>query len=104
MKESPKAMDKTDNKESHQCPEFPYFGAWYPDARCIDGFLWDLDKYEDGQLYDGGEEPCPFCNRESFIEIHLDEDNGDTREVIEAYISRLEAKYGHKSNSQNNGQ
>lgn len=81
------------------CPEFPYFGAWYPDACCIDGFLWDLDKFEDGQLYGGGEEPCPFCNRESFIEVYLDEDNGDTREVLEAYISRLEAKYGYPKTS-----
>jgi hypothetical protein len=27
-----------------QCPEFPFFGASYPDARCINGYLWDLDK------------------------------------------------------------
>lgn len=27
-----------------QCPEFSFFGASYPDARCINGYLWDLDK------------------------------------------------------------
>lgn len=51
-----------------QCPEFPFFGARYPDACCIDGYLWDLDKFEDGKLYGGGEIPCPFCNEEAFIE------------------------------------
>ena len=29
-----------------QCPEFPFFGALYPDARCCDGYLWDLDSYD----------------------------------------------------------
>ena len=23
--------------------EFPYFGASYPYAHCINGYLWDLD-------------------------------------------------------------
>lgn len=30
------------------CPEFPLFGANYPDATCIDGILYDLDR-EDGE-------------------------------------------------------
>lgn len=63
-------------QEKQQCPEFPYFGARYPDACCIDGYLWDLDKFEDGKLYGGGEEPCPFCNTELFIEQNEDELNG----------------------------
>ena len=25
--------------------EFPHFGASYPDAHCIDGYLWDMDSY-----------------------------------------------------------
>lgn len=29
--------------QNKQCPEFPFFGASYPDARCINGYLWDLD-------------------------------------------------------------
>lgn len=74
-----------------QCPEFPYFGARYPDACCIDGYLWDLDKYDDGQLYGGGEEPCPFCNTEFFIEQHEDEEN--SRESLLAYIEKLKEKY-----------
>lgn len=52
-----------------QCPEFPFFGASYPDARCIDGYLWDLDKVnEKGEFYGEGETPCPFCNTKAFIE------------------------------------
>lgn len=50
------------------CPEIPFFGARYPDARCIDGYLWDLDSDEDGKLTQGGDIPCPFCNTEKFIE------------------------------------
>lgn len=52
-----------------QCPEFPFFGAGYPDARCIDGYLQDLDKCdENGDFYGDRETPCPFCNTEKFIE------------------------------------
>lgn len=54
---------------SRQCPKFPFFGATYPDARCIDGYLWDLDKVnEKGELYGEGETPCPFCNFDEFVE------------------------------------
>lgn len=52
------------------CPEFPFFGASYPDACCIDGYLWDLDSCEipGGPLYHGGDEPCPFCNYAETVE------------------------------------
>lgn len=79
--------------EKQQCPEFPYFGASYPDARCIDGFLWDLDSYENGELFGGGDEPCPFCNEDSFIEHHVDELNGVKKGDVVAWIHRLKAKY-----------
>lgn len=55
------------------CPEFPYFGAHYPDARCIDGYLWDLDAYEDGMLVSGGEVPCPYCSGREYIDYRRDE-------------------------------
>lgn len=53
-----------------ECPEFPFFGATYPDARCIDGYLWDLDSCDDSQEYltSGGDEPCPFCNYAEAVE------------------------------------
>lgn len=52
-----------------QCPEFPFFGAGYPDATCIDGYLWDLDSCDEpgGSLSSGGETPCPFCNSEKYM-------------------------------------
>jgi len=51
------------------CPEFPFFGATYPDARCIDGKLWDLDKCDENGLCSSGDNPpCPFCNTDAFIE------------------------------------
>jgi len=39
------------------------FGATYPDGRCIDGWLWDLDSADgDGFLTSGGDIACPRCN------------------------------------------
>lgn len=53
----------------------PYFGATYPDACCIDGFLWDLDSGEgDGYLSVGGDVPCPSCNKAKHDEYFNDED------------------------------
>jgi hypothetical protein len=86
-------MNKEQSELKEQCPEFPHFGASYPDARCIDGYLWDLDKYEDGQLYGGGDDPCPFCNTDEHIEHHLDPLNGITKEVILAHIEYLKKRY-----------
>jgi hypothetical protein len=78
-----------------QCPEFPYFGAKYPDATCINGSLWDLDKCnEDGTLYGGGDDPCPFCNTESAIEHHDDGEPG-SREKIAEDIQKLKEKYDY---------
>lgn len=56
-----------------QCPEFPYFGARYPDATCIDGQLWDLDSCDENGLLSTGDNPiCPFCNPKQFIEDQID--------------------------------
>lgn len=90
-----------DNQQKPPCPEFPFFGVKYPDARCIDGYLWDLDKYEDGHLYGGGEVPCPFCNTENAVEYLLgDCINGDeekTRVAIEKSIEKLKIHYGYEN-------
>ena len=66
------ALNKTD--VSGCTAEFPFFGAKYPDARCIDGYLHDMDKCdENGNLYLMDESyPCPFCNREEFIQQQKD--------------------------------
>lgn len=52
---------------------FPWFGAHYPDAACIDGYLWDLDAYDDGVLTSGGDYPCPYCNAREFLAYLNDE-------------------------------
>ena len=54
-----------------ECPEIPFFGSSYPDARCIDGLLYDLDDCDEhGDLYNPGVDvPCPFCNKEDFIDL-----------------------------------
>lgn len=45
------------------------FGAPYPDARCIDGYLWDEDSCDEpgGPLMRGGDIPCPECNGAEYI-------------------------------------
>lgn len=91
-------MDKTDKKPIEQCPEFPHFGAWYPDARCIDGYLWDLDSSDgDGDeqvLTSGGSDPCPFCNTKEYIKW-----TGLSRKDALKNVEILKAKYLTKANS-----
>jgi len=76
------------------CPEIPFFGAPYPDATCIDGFLWDLDSCEgeEGFLTQGGETPCPFCNTKAFLQVYADR-QGITKKEWLKEIERLRAKY-----------
>ena len=70
--------------KKQQCPEFPYFGANYPDARCIDGYLYDLDNCDvNGNLYEPSEKiPCPFCNKEEYFE-----DNEEDSVAMDKYKS-----------------
>lgn len=79
------------SQKINSCPEFPHFGAYYPDATCINGYLWDLDKCDENGLYGGGDDPCPFCNTELYIEWAIDEDT--SREVILQGIEFLREKY-----------
>ncbi|WKC56015.1 hypothetical protein [Vibrio phage CAU_VPP01] len=54
--------------------EFEFFGAWYPDGRCIDGYMWDLDSSdEDGCLTRGGDDPCPLCNTKRYYRGMVDD-------------------------------
>ena len=75
------------------CPEFPYFGASYPDATCIDGQLYDLDRCgSDGQLYEMNEYvPCPFCNQEEFLQDA--EDTGEDVEAVKKWITETKEKW-----------
>lgn len=58
----------------------PHFGAWYPDACCIDGYLWDLDSGDGGMLDSGGDDPCPWCNTRAFIEWRDHRPSGNARQ------------------------
>ena len=86
------------------CPEFPLFGANYPDATCMDGILYDLDNVgDDGVLIKPLEEiPCPFCRTEEFIrydpfnkEYSMDSEE-DIRDWYMSYINEMRNKYGGK--------
>lgn len=87
-----------------QCPEFPFFGASYPDAICCDGYLWDLDSYDSevGGLTIGGDVPCPFCKTEEFIEydpfglLYVGNDKEKTREWYFSYIEKLREDIDNK--------
>lgn len=84
-------------QNNNQCPTFPYFGAKYPDATCIDGMLYDLDKCDDeGNLYLSDDYiPCPFCNREEFIRIQTDEQDISIESVTK-FLENLD-KHKHKN-------
>lgn len=77
--------------------EFPYFGASYPDAHCIDGYLWDLDSGEsDGvcvYFTIGGDEPCPFCNEEEWLENVIGS-TFDTKEAALAWRDNVAKRWG----------
>ena len=49
-----------------------HFGAYYEDACCIDGFLWDLDSGDEYGLAVGGDTPCPKCNTNAYLDDALD--------------------------------
>jgi len=74
--------------------EFPHFGASYPDAKCIDGYLWDLDSCDcDGNLTNGGEDPCPFCNTEKWLKEALDDEAFASREDALAWVDKMRKRY-----------
>lgn len=86
-----------DESENHGCGvEFPHFGANYPDAKCIDGYLWDMDSYEDGVYTIGGDDPCPICNTEKWLKDVLDDEIFKTRDEALEYVKMLKSKYKHK--------
>lgn len=73
--------------------EFPHFGASYPDAHCIDGYLYDMDSYEDGAYTIGGDDPCPFCNTEEWLKDVLDDGIFKTREEALQWVEKMRKKY-----------
>ena len=84
--------------ENHGCGvEFPHFGPNYPDAKCIDGYLWDMDSYEDGVYTIGGDDPCPICNTEKWLKDVLDDEIFETRDEALEYVKMLKSKYKHKN-------
>ncbi len=87
-----------------QCPEFAHFGAHYPDARCIEGYLWDLDKCDERGLYGGGDDPCPFCNAEEYKDWLGWEDADETRrDGIVKHMEILKQSYQPVKEAGGNG-
>lgn len=72
--------------------EGPHFGGGYNDAGCVDGYLWDLDSYEDGMLTSGGDVACPCCNTREYIEDEgprLSGNAGQRRKKIRALVRKV---------------
>ena len=80
--------------------EFPYFGANYPDAVCIDGYLWDMDSGDEEGLTIGGDDPCPVCNREEWLKWVMENEDFETREDAIAYANSIRDKYLEKEEQQ----
>lgn len=85
----------TDKEKTLGCGiEFPHFGADYPDAVCIDGYLWDLDSGGPGEpLTIGGDDPCPICNKEEWLESVMEAELFETEADALAYRDAIEDKY-----------
>lgn len=75
--------------------EFPHFGASYPDARCCDGYLWDMDSWDESLrgFTIGGDDPCPFCNTEEWLETVLENETFDTKEDALDWVEQMKKKY-----------
>jgi hypothetical protein len=82
------------NTQKKNCPNFPFFGASYPDAGCFDGELRDLDDCdENGAVYEHSEQmPCPFCRTEAFIKRYA-ESSGIKYKEARARAKALKEKY-----------
>jgi hypothetical protein len=91
-------MNNDKQMEINGCPDFPFFGATYPDATCVDGQLYDLDKCDqDHNLYEMGEYwPCPFCKTEAFIKTYA-EYSGKKYMEVRQMVKSLKEKYKVKS-------
>lgn len=73
--------------------KFSFFGALYPHAVCLDGYLYDMDSW-DGEGYSiGGDVPCPICNTRKFIELFGENDVFENKENVLKYIEKVKRKY-----------
>jgi hypothetical protein len=78
--------------------EGSHFGAYYPDATCIDGYLWDMDSCDEpgGGLHRGGDIGCPSCNTKQFLEyqdVRLSGNSRQRRVEMRKLIRQIRAAY-----------
>lgn len=75
-----------------------HFGANYPDACCIEGYLWDLDSGgmdEAGNTYldIGGYSPCPQCNQKAYVKSMAGDLANDGYESFDQPLTTKQVKY-----------
>ena len=84
----------TDKEKTLGCGiEFPHFGGGYPDAKCIDGYLWDMDSWNGEGFTIGGDDPCPICNEEEWLEWVLENETFKTKEEALEWRNTIMDKY-----------
>ena len=66
------------------------FGAHYPDSLCCDGYLWDADSGDEMGMDNGGDIPCPVCNRKQWMAFYRNE-------IIECGMEQADRKRGPKT-------
>jgi hypothetical protein len=77
---APGASAAASQRSEERAPDFscsfdgPWFGAGYPDAYCVDGYLHDADA--DGYIPSDATNPCPRCNTKTYLEYAFEEANG----------------------------
>jgi len=85
-----------DKKQQEKCPNFPFFGASYPDAGCFEGTLRDLDDCDESGVLEQQEYwPCPFCRTEAFIKQYA-EWRGIKYKDARAMVKALKEKHLNK--------
>lgn len=91
-------MEREWAKKDYCGVEFPHFGANYPDGKCINGYLWDMDSYEDGLYTIGGEDPCPICNTKEWLDDVMADGVFNTEEEALSYVEWLKNRYLNRKN------
>lgn len=73
--------------------EFPHFGANYPDARCIDGYLWDMDSWDGEGFTIGGDDPCPVCNKDRWLESVMENEEFENETAALEWRDKIINRY-----------
>lgn len=52
-----------------------------------------MDSYDNGYYTIGGDDPCPFCNTEEWLELVLENEEFDTKEDALRWVEKMRKRY-----------